>query len=97
MRLTGYVVIELKTGKFQPDYAGNLDFYVALVDDAHLEPNHAPGRLVPGYTTPGLAVEMRREPLSEAGREQQCACVHATEDLESEVLQKLRLKRTRRS
>ncbi|MDQ1060408.1 putative nuclease of restriction endonuclease-like (RecB) superfamily [Arthrobacter globiformis] len=28
-----YVVIELKTGKFQPEYAGKLNFYVALVDD----------------------------------------------------------------
>jgi hypothetical protein len=29
-----YVVIELKTGKFPPEYAGKLTFYVALVDDA---------------------------------------------------------------
>jgi predicted nuclease of restriction endonuclease-like (RecB) superfamily len=28
-----YYVIELKTGKFQPEYAGKLNFYVALVDD----------------------------------------------------------------
>jgi hypothetical protein len=28
-----YFVIELKTGKFQPEYAGRLNFYVALVDD----------------------------------------------------------------
>ncbi|WP_294567748.1 YhcG family protein [uncultured Arthrobacter sp.] len=28
-----YFVIELKTGKFQPEYAGKLNFYVALVDD----------------------------------------------------------------
>ncbi|BBE24297.1 hypothetical protein MN0502_31800 [Arthrobacter sp. MN05-02] len=27
-----YVVIELKTGKFQPEYAVELKFYVALVD-----------------------------------------------------------------
>ncbi|GAP55144.1 conserved hypothetical protein [Arthrobacter sp. Hiyo6] len=27
-----YVVIELKTGKFQPEYAGKLNFYVALVE-----------------------------------------------------------------
>ena len=33
MRLTGYVVVELKTGKFQPEFAGKLNFYVALVDD----------------------------------------------------------------
>jgi predicted nuclease of restriction endonuclease-like (RecB) superfamily len=28
-----YVVIELKTGKFQPEYAGKLNFCVAVVDD----------------------------------------------------------------
>jgi hypothetical protein len=33
VRLTGYVVIELETGKFQPEYASKLNFYVALVDD----------------------------------------------------------------
>lgn len=34
-----YVVIELKTGKFQPEHAGKLNFYVALVDDT-LRRNH---------------------------------------------------------
>ena len=34
-----YVVIELKTGKFQPEFAGKLNFYVALVDDV-LRRNH---------------------------------------------------------
>lgn len=28
-----YVVVELKTGKFKPEYAGQLGFYVALVED----------------------------------------------------------------
>jgi predicted nuclease of restriction endonuclease-like (RecB) superfamily len=28
-----YVVIELKTGRFQPEFSGQLGFYVALVDD----------------------------------------------------------------
>ena len=40
MRLTGYVVIELKTGKFQPEYAGKLNFYVALVDDVLRRGHH---------------------------------------------------------
>ena len=35
-----YVVIELKTGKFQPEYAGKLNFYVALVDDALRRDHH---------------------------------------------------------
>ncbi|MDR7083394.1 hypothetical protein J2X01_002688 [Arthrobacter ginsengisoli] len=40
MRLTGYVVIELKSGKFQPEYAGKLNFYVALVDDVLRRQHH---------------------------------------------------------
>ncbi|MBG6215577.1 putative nuclease of restriction endonuclease-like (RecB) superfamily [Arthrobacter sp. CAN_A6] len=28
-----YVVIKLKAGKFQPEYAGKINFYVTLVDD----------------------------------------------------------------
>ncbi|WP_427134913.1 PDDEXK nuclease domain-containing protein [Pseudarthrobacter sp. S9] len=41
MRSTGYFVIELKTGKFQPEYAGKLNFYVALVDDRLRREAHA--------------------------------------------------------
>ena len=40
IRSTGYVVIELKTGKFQPEYAGKLNFYVALVDDVLRRDHH---------------------------------------------------------
>ena len=40
MRSTGYVVIELKTGKFQPEYASKLNFYVALVDDVLRRDHH---------------------------------------------------------
>ena len=38
-----YVVVELKIGRFKPDYAGQLGFYVALVDDQRRRPDrHAP-------------------------------------------------------
>lgn len=37
-----YFVIELKTGKFQPEFAGKLNFYVALVDDKLRREAHAP-------------------------------------------------------
>ena len=37
-----YVVIELKTGKFQPEHAGKLAFYVSLVDDRLRRDAHAP-------------------------------------------------------
>ena len=36
-----YIVIELKTGKFQPEHAGQLNFYVALVDDRLRREAHA--------------------------------------------------------
>ena len=32
-RLRCYVVVELKTGKFRPEYAGKLNFYLSAVDD----------------------------------------------------------------
>lgn len=35
-----YVVVELKTGKFKPEYAGKLNFYVALVDDTFRRDQH---------------------------------------------------------
>ncbi|MFS0701782.1 YhcG family protein [Cellulomonas sp. 179-A 4D5 NHS] len=37
-----YVVVELKMGKFKPDYAGQLGFYVSLVDDRLRLPVHQP-------------------------------------------------------
>jgi predicted nuclease of restriction endonuclease-like (RecB) superfamily len=33
LRLRRYIVIELKTGKFKPEYAGQLNFYVNGIDD----------------------------------------------------------------
>ncbi|NQX37087.1 PDDEXK nuclease domain-containing protein [Herbiconiux sp. VKM Ac-2851] len=36
------MVVELKTGKLQPGYAGKLGFYVALVDDRLRRETHAP-------------------------------------------------------
>lgn len=36
-----YFVIELKTGKFQPEYAGKVNFYVAVVDDQLKHEAHA--------------------------------------------------------
>jgi len=38
-----YVVVELKIGRFKPDYAGQLGFYVAVVDDKLRKPEiHSP-------------------------------------------------------
>lgn len=37
-----YVVVELKLGDFEPEFAGKLNFYIAAVDDLHRKPQHAP-------------------------------------------------------
>jgi predicted nuclease of restriction endonuclease-like (RecB) superfamily len=42
LKLRCYVVIELKTGKFLPEYAGKLNFYLAVVDDLVRHKDDAP-------------------------------------------------------
>jgi predicted nuclease of restriction endonuclease-like (RecB) superfamily len=42
LKLRCYVVIELKTGKFKPEYAGKLNFYLAVVDDLLRHESDAP-------------------------------------------------------
>lgn len=42
VRMHCYVVIELKTGKFKPEYAGKLNFYLSAVDDLLRTPGDAP-------------------------------------------------------
>lgn len=42
LKLRCYVVIELKTGKFKPEYAGKLNFYLAVVDDLLRHEDDAP-------------------------------------------------------
>jgi len=42
LKLRCYVVIELKTGKFKPEYAGKMNFYLAVVDDLLRHPDDAP-------------------------------------------------------
>lgn len=37
-----YVVVELKTGKFEPSFTGQLSFYVTLVEERLRRPAHAP-------------------------------------------------------
>ena len=39
MRSTSYIVIELKTGRFKPEYAGQLNFYVNAIDDLLRSPD----------------------------------------------------------
>jgi predicted nuclease of restriction endonuclease-like (RecB) superfamily len=42
LNLRCYVVIELKTGKFKPEYAGQLNFYLSAIDDQIRHPDDKP-------------------------------------------------------
>lgn len=42
IRLCRYVVVELKMGTFQPEYAGKMNFYLAVVDERLRGPGHEP-------------------------------------------------------
>ena len=42
VKLRCYIVIELKTGTFKPEYVGKLNFYLSAVDDLMCHPNDAP-------------------------------------------------------
>ena len=41
-RLHAHVVVELKAGKFKPEYAGKLNFYLSAVDDLVRQPGNNP-------------------------------------------------------
>ena len=42
VRLHCYFAIELKTGEFQPEYAGKLGFYIAAIDGTMRTPGDGP-------------------------------------------------------
>ena len=42
IKLNCYFIIEIKIGKFKPEYTGKLNFYISVVDDRVKESRHAP-------------------------------------------------------
>ena len=42
VRLRAFVVIELKVGDFQPEFAGKMNFYLSAIDDLLRQPNDRP-------------------------------------------------------
>jgi len=42
LRLRCYIVVELKTGEFQPEHAGKMNFYLSAVDDRLRHPDDGP-------------------------------------------------------
>ena len=72
VRLHCYFVLELKVGKFKPEYAGKLNFYLSAVDG--MMRTTAPSRLLlADSTTPGSCWGRGKWGLS---RGERCAVVH---------------------
>ncbi|MCW3095203.1 MAG: hypothetical protein JWL77_821 [Chthonomonadaceae bacterium] len=42
VKLRCYIIIDLKSGKFKPEYAGKMNFYLAVVDDLLRQPQDSP-------------------------------------------------------
>jgi predicted nuclease of restriction endonuclease-like (RecB) superfamily len=42
VKLRSYLVVELKSGKFKPEYAGKMNFYLSAVDDLLRQPGDNP-------------------------------------------------------
>ena len=42
VKLRCYIIIDLKSGKFKPEYAGKMNFYLAVVDDLLRHPQDNP-------------------------------------------------------
>jgi predicted nuclease of restriction endonuclease-like (RecB) superfamily len=42
IKLRAFIVIELKTGEFKPEYAGKMNFYLSVVDDLLRHPGDSP-------------------------------------------------------
>ena len=65
VKLHCYVVIDLKMGKFRPEYAGKLNFYLSAVDDLLRDPGDAPTiGLLLCRDTDGLVVEYALRDIS---------------------------------
>src|SRR5437016_3270422 len=63
LHLRRYVVIELKPGEFEPEYAGKMNFYLSLVDAQLCHPTDAPS-IGMVYSCARAATSCRRVPTA---------------------------------
>ncbi len=97
LKLRCYVVVELKTGPFRPEYAGKLNFYLSAVDDMLRHESDAPSiglilckdknRLIAEYALRdiGKPVGVSEYCLVEAIPEELKGSLPTIEELESEL------------
>lgn len=98
LKLRCYVVIELKKGKFQPAYAGQLNFYLNAVDDKLRHPDDQPSiglvlcqdrnRIVAEYALKGIekAIGVSEYQLTRALPENLKSSLPTIEELEAELI-----------
>lgn len=72
LKLRAYVVIDLKIGKFQPEFAGKMNFYLSAVDDQLRHPDDQPGIGIilckaKNSVTVDYALRDMRKPIGVAG------------------------------
>ncbi len=97
LRLRCYVVIELKTGRFKPEHAGKMNFYLSAVDDRLRHPEDRPSiglilcktrsRIVAEYALQGLSkpIGVSAYRLTEALPSPLKKCLPSAKKLEEEL------------
>jgi len=97
VKLRCYVVIDLKTGKFKPEYAGKMNFYLAVVDDQLRHPNDVPsiglilckqkGRVIAEYALRNIAtpIGISEYRITEALPERLAQSLPSVAELETEL------------
>jgi predicted nuclease of restriction endonuclease-like (RecB) superfamily len=97
LKLRCYVVIDLKTGKFKPEYAGKMNFYLAAVDDLMRHEDDRPSiglilcreknKVVAEYSLRDMSkpIGVPEYKLTEALPEELASSLPTVEQLESEL------------
>jgi predicted nuclease of restriction endonuclease-like (RecB) superfamily len=99
LRLRAFVVIDLKKGKFKPEYAGKLNFYCNVVNDRLKHPTDAPtiglilcqtkGQLLAEYSFAGIdkPIGIATYELTRALPASVQSALPTVEEIEAELLQ----------
>ena len=105
LRLRAFVVIDLKKGKFKPEYAGKLNFYCNVVNDRLKHPSDQPtiglilcqerSRLQAEYSFAGIdkPIGVATYQLTRALPKSIRSAMPTVEELEAELSEKLKQKR----
>lgn len=105
LRLRAFVVIELKKGKFKPEYAGKLNFYCNVVNDTLKQPVDQPtiglilcqerSRLLAEYSFAGIdkPIGISTYELTRALPKQLRSALPTVEEIEAELMEVVKTKR----